>query len=87
MNPTLTVRYQPDEHLPNHCFVTLQDAAPSGNLFRLPSPSDLDGDDGAVNQGYLFEVIPESFAEEENGVKQPFYGLFSVRPFACFYSK
>lgn len=41
MNPTLTVRYQPDEHLPNHCFVTLQDAAPSGNLFRLPSPSDL----------------------------------------------
>lgn len=41
MNPILTVRYEPKEHLPNHCFVTLQDAAPSGNLFRLPSPSDL----------------------------------------------
>lgn len=41
MNLILTVRYEPEEHLPNHCFVTLQDAAPSENLFRLPSPSDL----------------------------------------------
>ena len=62
-------------------------AAIRNYIRQYPAKSDFDGDDGAVNQGYLFEVIPESFAEEENGVKQPFYGLFSVQPFACFYSK
>lgn len=41
MTPQLTVRYKPEKHLPNHCFVTLQDVSPAGTLFRFPSPSDL----------------------------------------------
>lgn len=43
--------------------------------------------DGGYEQGYLVEAIPEMMSDEYDGVKNPFYGIISVRSYECFYSK
>ena len=43
--------------------------------------------DGCTNKGFLMKNIPETFADEENGIKKPFYGIVSFEPFINFYSK
>ena len=37
--------------------------------------------------GFLMKAIPETFSEEENGIKDPFYGIISFEPFVNYYSK
>ena len=32
-------------------------------------------------------VIPETFSDEQNGIKNPFYGIVSFETFTNFYSK
>ena len=46
-----------------------------------------DGGDGSYHKGFLMKAIDESFASEENGIKNPFYGIVEFTPFTCFYSK
>lgn len=43
--------------------------------------------DGCTNNGFLMKVIPETCADEENGIKNPFYGIVSFETFTNFYSK
>ena len=43
--------------------------------------------DGGTNSGFLMKVIPETFSDEENGIKNPFYGIISFETFTNFYSK
>lgn len=43
--------------------------------------------DGSINTGFLMKSIPETFSEEENGIKDPFYGIVSFEPFVNYYSK
>ena len=38
--------------------------------------------DGSYEKGFIMECIKES-----NGIKSPFYGIVSFRPYTCFYSK
>lgn len=43
--------------------------------------------DGSTDEGFLMKAIPETFSEEENGIKDPFYGIVSFEPFINYYSK
>lgn len=43
--------------------------------------------DGCTGEGFLMKVIPETFADEEKGIKNPFYGIVSFETFTNFYSK
>lgn len=43
--------------------------------------------DGGTNEGFLMKVLPQTFAEEENGIKDPFYGIVSFETFVNYYSK
>lgn len=43
--------------------------------------------DGTCEDGFLMKVIPETFSEENNGIKHPFYGIVSIEYFENFYSK
>lgn len=43
--------------------------------------------DGSTDEGFLMKLIPETFADEENGIKKPFYGIVSFETFTNFYSK
>jgi hypothetical protein len=43
--------------------------------------------DGGYDKGFLMRVIPNSFAEEENGIKNPYYGIVEFAPYTCFYAK
>ena len=43
--------------------------------------------DGSSEKGFLMKVIPETFSDEENGIKNPFYGIVSIEPHMNFYSK
>ena len=51
---------------------------------KAPCP---DYGDGAYAEGFIMKAIPESMADESNGIKNPFYGIVEFRPYACFYSK
>ena len=35
----------------------------------------------------VMKNIPETFSDEKNGIKRPFYGIVSFEPFTNFYSK
>ena len=37
--------------------------------------------------GFCMNVIPETLAEQENGIIKPFYGLVSFTTYLCVYSK
>jgi len=43
--------------------------------------------DGSSEKGFLMKVVPETFSDEENGIKNPFYGIVSIEPYMNFYSK
>lgn len=43
--------------------------------------------DGSYRKGFLMKIIPESLSCEENGIKNPFYGIVEFQPYTCFYSK
>lgn len=43
--------------------------------------------DGSYTKGFVMRVIPESFDDEENGIKSPDYGIVEFAPYTCFYSK
>lgn len=45
------------------------------------------GWDGSHDKGFLMKAIEESMDSEENGIKNPFYGIVEFSPFTCFYSK
>jgi hypothetical protein len=47
----------------------------------------IDGWDGSYNAGFLMKVIPNSFASEKDGIKNPFRGIMSFEPYTCFYAK
>ena len=41
----------------------------------------------ATCSGFVMNIIPETLAEQENGIVKPFYGLISFMPYLCVYSK
>ena len=43
--------------------------------------------DGGSGKGFLMRVIPAVFSDEEDGVRNPFYGIVSIEPFMNFYAK
>lgn len=43
--------------------------------------------DGTTGKGFVMRVIPETFSDFENGIKNPFNGIVSFKAFTCFYSK
>lgn len=43
--------------------------------------------DGDTDNGFIMKVIHETFSSYENGIRKPFYGIVSFKPFTCFYSK
>ena len=43
--------------------------------------------DGSTEKGFLMKVIPTVFSDEENGVRNPFYGIVSIEPYMNFYAK
>lgn len=43
--------------------------------------------DGSYELGFVMKAIPESLASEQDGIKNPFYGIVEFKPFICFYSK
>ena len=45
------------------------------------------GLDGTCLKGYHMKAIPESFADEENGIKKPNYGIVQFKKHTCFYAK
>lgn len=59
------------------------------HLRKLPKDkeSEYEWCDGCTARGFLMKVIDETFSSEMNGIKDPFYGIVSVEPFECFFSK
>ena len=47
----------------------------------------LAGWDGSYHKGFLMEVVPVMLSSEYNGIKEPFYGIVSFKPYTCFYGK
>ena len=43
--------------------------------------------DGDIEKGFVMRVIPETFSDFQNGIKNPFNGIVSFETFTCFYSK
>ena len=43
--------------------------------------------DGAYEKGFIMRCIPESLSTEDEGIKNPFYGIVYFKPYTCFYSK
>ena len=43
--------------------------------------------DGSSELGLLMKVIPETFSDEKDGIKHPFYGIVSIEPYFNFYGK
>lgn len=43
--------------------------------------------DGTYDKGFIMSAIPESMGDEDNGIKNPFFGIVEFRPYTCFYSK
>ena len=48
---------------------------------------DIPAFDGDKVKGFVMRVIPETFSDFENGIKNPFNGIISFETFTCFYSK
>lgn len=45
------------------------------------------GYDGTYRLGFKMDIIESTFADEDNGIKKPFYGIVSFEPFTNFYAK
>lgn len=43
--------------------------------------------DGGTSNGFLMKSIPETFSDEYEGIKNPFYGIVSFEPYVNYYSK
>ena len=43
--------------------------------------------DGCTDKGFIMKVIPETFSDEQDDIKNPFYGIVSFETFTNFYSK
>lgn len=43
--------------------------------------------DGSYTKGFIMKCIDSSMDEEENGIKNPFYGIIYFKPYTCFYAK
>lgn len=43
--------------------------------------------DGSIEKGFVMRVIPETFSDFQDGIKNPFNGIVSFKAFTCFYSK
>lgn len=43
--------------------------------------------DGSSSKGFLMEAIYQSFADIDNGIKNPFYGIVSIVPYYNYYAK
>lgn len=43
--------------------------------------------DGGTDEGFLMKVIDQTFSDEEDGIKHPFYGIVSIEPFWNYYAK
>lgn len=52
-----------------------------------PEESEYDYMDGGTGDGFLMEVIPNTFSDEEDGIKNPFYGIVSIKSFKNYYAK
>lgn len=52
---------------------------------RQESPYDYG--DGSTNDGFLMKVIPETFADTHEGIKEPFYGIVSFERYTNYYGK
>ena len=56
-------------------------------LKHMKSVDPYRADNCAACSGFVMDIIPETLAEEYNGIVKPFYGLVSFRPYLCEYSK
>ena len=43
--------------------------------------------DGSTSDGFLMKIIPETFAEVYEGIKEPFYGIVSFEKYTNYYGK
>ena len=43
--------------------------------------------DGGSSLGFVIENIPDLFSDEWHGIKKPFYGIISIKPFYNYYAK
>ena len=43
--------------------------------------------DGSSSLGFIIENIPPLFSDERCGIKKPFYGIISIKPYYNFYAK
>lgn len=43
--------------------------------------------DGSSSLGFIIESIPPLFSDESRGIKKPFYGIISIKPFYNYYAK
>lgn len=50
-------------------------------------PVEYGGYDGSYDKGFKMKEISNSFSEEKNGIKNPFYGIVYFEPYTCFYAK
>ena len=50
-------------------------------------PTLYDDYDGSTEQGFIMKNITETFLDNEDNIVDPFYGIISIEPYECFYSK
>lgn len=43
--------------------------------------------DGGSSLGFIIENIPGLFSDEWHGIKNPFYGIITIKPFYNYYAK
>ena len=43
--------------------------------------------DGHYSKGFLLESIRESLNKRYDRIENPFYGIITIKPYTCFYSK
>ena len=42
--------------------------------------------DGITEKGFLMKAIFQSFSDEKDGIKKPFFGIVSIEPYMNFYA-
>jgi len=57
------------------------------NAEKAQNAGEYDWADGSNSNGFLMKAINGSCASEENGIKNPFYGIVSIEPYQNFYAK
>lgn len=43
--------------------------------------------EGSYEKGFIMKCIREHLGSENDGIKNPFYGIVYFKPYTCFYSK